>query len=79
MFFGISCRHTCPELTSTAAGDPGHHPMQGARAELYLGQGRCPRLAEPPNHSTVGVRECTGEGKAKGASCQARGDRECVG
>lgn len=56
MFFGISCRRVCPELTCTAAGEPGHH-TQGPRAELCLEQGRWPRLAEHPKHSAVCFHE----------------------
>lgn len=56
MFFGISCRRVCPELTCTAAEEPGHH-TQGPRAELCLEQGRWPQLAEHLKHSAVCFHE----------------------
>lgn len=45
MFFGISCRHVCPELTSTAAEEPGQH-MRGVRAELCVGPGGAQTTAQ---------------------------------
>lgn len=57
MFFGISCRHVCPELTSTAAEEPGQH-MRGVRAELCVGPGRCTNHGAVCSHEPHSERGC---------------------